>query len=336
VISRRRFGAGSAATFASIAVLPARAFASAPEFTFKWGHATQVNHPLNVSAVRVREAVAKASRGRLAIEVYGNNQLGGDTAMLAQVRSGSIQLYSGYGGIYANVSPLAGIEAVGFAFHNQAEALRVFDGPLGAAIRADLDSKGGLVTFERAWVNGFRQITTSTHPIVTVDDMNGLKIRTPPSRIWVDMFRALGAAPTPINASEMYTALQTHVVDAQENPFAILESYRLYDVQKYLSVTNHMWSNFWVVANAGAYRALPPDLQRLLRDTINEMALVNRRETELSNASLEDKLGRRGMVVNRVATAPFRAKLKDFYAAERDQFGAAAWGMLEAGVGHLG
>jgi tripartite ATP-independent transporter DctP family solute receptor len=336
MIDRRRFVAGSAAAFATIAIVRGRAAARAPEFTFKWGHATQVNHPLNISAVRVRDAVARASGGRLAIEVYGNNELGGDTAMLAQVRSGSIQLYSGYGGIYANVAPLAGIEAVGFAFHNQAEALRVFDGPLGAAIRADLDSKGGLVTFERAWVNGFRQVTTSTHPIVHVDDMNGLKIRTPPTKIWVDMFKTLGAAPTPINASEMYTALQTHVVDAQENPFSILESYRLYEVQRYLSVTNHMWSNFWVVANAAAFGALPHDLQAILRDTINAMALVNRRETEIANASLEDKLARRGMIVNTVDVAPFRAKLKDFYASEREQFGPAAWSLLEAGVGPLG
>jgi tripartite ATP-independent transporter DctP family solute receptor len=268
--------------------------------------------------------------------LYGNNVLGGDTAMLAQVRSGSIQLYSGYGGIYANVAPIAGIEAVGFAFHNQEEALRVFDGPLGAAIRKELDAKGGLVTFERAWVNGFRQITTSTHPVRDVGDLNGLKIRTPPTRIWVDMFKALGASPTPINASEMYTALQTHVVDAQENPFVILETYRLYEVQKYLSVTNHMWSNFWVVANAAAFNGLPPDLQTILRNAINTMALSNRRETELLNASLADKLVRRGMVLNTVDPAPFRARLKDFYATERDQFGATAWNLLEAGVGKLG
>jgi tripartite ATP-independent transporter DctP family solute receptor len=332
--SRRRFVAGSAAAFATIAVLPSRARAA--EFTFKWGHATQTEHPLNVNAVRVRDAVAKASNGRLAIELYGNNVLGGDTAMLAQVRSGSIQLYSGYGGIYANVAPIAGIEAVGFAFHNQEEALRVFDGPLGAAIRKELDAKGGLVTFERAWVNGFRQITTSTHPVRDVGDLNGLKIRTPPTRIWVDMFKALGASPTPINASEMYTALQTHVVDAQENPFVILETYRLYEVQKYLSVTNHMWSNFWVVANAAAFNGLPPDLQTILRNAINTMALSNRRETELLNASLADKLVRRGMVLNTVDPAPFRARLKDFYATERDQFGATAWNLLEAGVGKLG
>ena len=261
-ISRRAFGAGATA-LASIAIIPAPARAA--EYTFKWGHATQANHPLNVNAVRVRAAVAKASKGRLDIQVFGNNVLGGDTAMLAQVRSGAIQMYSGFGGFYANVAPIAGIEAIGFAFKNQAQALRAFDGPLGAYIRKDIDAKGGVVTFDRAWVNGFRQITTSTKPIVTIADMQGLKIRTPAAKIWVDMFSALGASPTPINASEMYTAMQTHIVDAQENPFTILETYRLFEVQKYISVTNHMWSNFWVVANADAYKNLPPDLHQFVR-----------------------------------------------------------------------
>ncbi len=333
-MKRRTFAAGSAAALASIAVLPSRARAA--EFTFKWGHATQANHPLNVNAVRVRHAVAERSHGRLDVQVFGNNILGGDGAMLSQVRSGAIELYSGFGGFYANVAPVAGIEAIGFAFKNQAQALRAFDGPLGAYVRSEIDSKGGLVTFERAWVNGFRQITTSTKPIVTVADMAGLKIRTPAARLWVDMFSALGASPTPINANEMYIALQTHQVDAQENPFAILESYRLFEVQKYISVTNHMWSNFWVVANAAAFNGLPTDLRTILRDAMNEMALLNRRETEIQNASLADKLVRSGMKLNVVATDPFREKLGSFYQKYRDEFGATAWNLLEAASGKLG
>jgi TRAP-type transport system periplasmic protein len=151
------------------------------------------------------------------------------------------------------------------------------------------------------------------------------------------MFKTLGAAPTPIAASEMYTALQTHVVDAQENPFTILETYRLFEVQKYVSVTNHMWSNFWLVANADAYKSLPPDLQTILRDAMNKYALTNRREMEISNASLAEKMGRvYRMQINQVDTAPFRAKLKPFYASERSDFGEAAWGLLEKSVGALG
>jgi tripartite ATP-independent transporter DctP family solute receptor len=330
---RRTFLAGGAAAFASIAFV--RAPARAAQFTFKWGHATQFGHPLHVNAVRVKNEVLARSRGRLAIEIFPNSTLGGDTAMLAQARTGALEIYSGYGGIYANVAPLAGIEAVGFAFKDQAQALAAFDGPLGVAVRKEMDAKGPFVTFERAWVNGFRQVTTSTKPIRTVEDMQGLKIRTPPTKIWVDMFKTLGAAPTPINASEMYTALQTHVVDAQENPFTIVETFRLFEVQKYLSVTNHMWSNFWVVANADRFNALPPDLQTILRETVNTYAMNNRREMELSNRALQDKLARRGMQINAVETAPFRAKLEPFYTDQKAQFGATTWALLEKTTGRL-
>jgi tripartite ATP-independent transporter DctP family solute receptor len=333
MLDRRSFLGVSAAALASAALV--RAPARAEEFTFKWAHATQLGHPLHVNAVRVKNAVLARSRGRLAIEIFPNNELGGDPAMLAQVRSGAVQLYSGYGGSYASVAPAAGIEAVGFAFKDQPQALAAFDGPLGAYVRREMDLKGPFVTFERAWVNGFRQVTTSTKPIVRVDDMAGLKIRTPASKVWVDMFGALGAAPTPIAASEMYTALQTHVVDAQENPFTIIETYRLYEVQKYISVTNHMWSNFWVVANFDAFHALPPDLQRVLREAVNEFALTNRSEMAIRNDSLAEKLTRLGMQINAVDPAPFRAKLKGFYAKEKSDFGEEAWTLLENSVGTL-
>ena len=332
--SRRELLAGAAATFASIAFV--RAPARAAQFTFKWAHATQLNHPLHVNAVRVKNAVAKRSGGRLAIELFPNNELGGDPAMLTQARTGAIQLYSGYGGIYSSVAPSAGIEGVGFAFNSQTQALTAFDGALGAYVRKEMDAKGPFVTFARPWVNGFRQVTTSTRPIKSVADMQGLKIRTPPSRIWVDMFRELGAAPTPIAASEMYTALQTHIVDAQENPFTILETYRLFEVQKYVSVTNHMWSNFWVVANADAFNGLPKDLQQILREEIDAKALTNRREMQLSNVSLEEKMGRfYRMQINPVDGAAFRAKLKPFYAKEKNEFGSEAWSLLEKSVGTL-
>ncbi|HTW85029.1 MAG TPA: TRAP transporter substrate-binding protein [Candidatus Sulfotelmatobacter sp.] len=334
--TRKTFLAGAAGTFASIAFV--RAPARAAQFTLKWAHAVQLNHPLHVNAVLVKNAVAKRSNGRLAIEIYPNNVLGGDPAMLSQVRTGAIQLYSGYGGIYAAVAPLAGIEGIGFAFHDQPQALAAFDGQLGALVRAEMDEKGPFHTFARPWVNGFRQVTTSTKPIRVVGDMAGLKIRTPPTHIWTDMFSALGAAPTPIAASEMYTALQTHVVDAQENPFTILETYRLFEVQKYISVTNHMWSNFWVVANAQAWQSLPPDLQTILHEEIDAKALTNRRDMQLSEASLADKLVRRGMVLNRVEVGPFRARLASagFYAKEKVAFGDAAWTALERSVGYLG
>lgn len=335
-LTRKGFAAGAASAFGSIAIVTRPA--SAAEYTLKWAHATQLDHPLSVNVVRVAAEVKRRTNGRMEIQNFGNNVLGGDTQMLAQVRAGSIQLYSGFGGIYSIVAPVANIEAVGFAFKTQEQALRAFDGPLGRYVRNDIETKAGLHVFDRAWVNGFRQITTSTKPIRVDGDLSGLKIRTPATPIWVDMFKTLGASPTPINANEMYTALQTHVVDAQENPFVIMLTYRLYEVQKYISVTNHMWSNFWVVANGDYWKSLPPNLQQILAQTIDKYALSDRRETEILNNSLADKLSRMGMQINRPDTEPFKAKLSSggFYARWRETFGPAAWALLEQSVGKLG
>ena len=326
----------SASAFASIGIVRGRA--SAADVTLKWAHTTPVEHPLNVTANKIAQAISKKTGGRIAIEIFPNAQLGGDQAMFSQVRSGAIQIYSGYGGLFSTVAPLAGIEAVGFAFKSQEQALKAMDGDLGKAIRADIDSKAGVVTMSRAWVNGFREITTSTKPILHVDDMNGLKIRTPTAPIWVDMFKALGASPTPINANEMYTALQTHVVEAQENPLVIELTFRMYEVQKYLSMTNHMWSNFWTVINQDAFAGLKPDVQKLVRTTMDYYALENRAQTEALNNSLSDKLTRLGLKINAVDPAPFRAKLagSGFYTKYKAQYGDANWGLLEAAVGKLG
>ena len=135
----------------------------------------------------------------------------------------------------------------------------------------------------------------------------------------------------------MYTALQTHVVDAQENPFAIEMTFRLYEVQKYLSVTNHMWSNFWTVVNADSYKALSPDLQKLLRSTINAAGRRQRAEMNVLNSSLRDKLQRLGMQINDVDAAPFRAKLaaSGFYGKYKGQYGDANWALLESVAGKL-
>ncbi len=326
---------GAAGAFASIGLvgLPARA----AEFSFKWGNATPIDHPLTVRQIQIADAIKKATKGRFEIAIFYNSQLGGDTAMLSQVRSGALQLYSGFGGIYAIIAPIAGIEAIGFAFRTQKEALATLDGPLGAYIRKDMETKG-LHVFERPWVNGFRQVTTSTHPVALPPDFSGLKIRTPNAKIWIDLFQTLGAAPTPIDANEMYTALQTKVVDAQENPYAIIETYKLYEVQKYISVTNHMFSSFWAVANPEAYAGLPSDYQKLLTDAINAAALQQRNDMQELNESLADKLHRRGMIINQVDQTPFRAKLTagGFYARWKETYGATAWSLLEASVGKLG
>jgi tripartite ATP-independent transporter DctP family solute receptor len=330
--SRRQFAAASAAAFASIAVL--RSPARAAQFTYRYGSNLSLDHPLNVRMTEMWNAVRNETHGRLDVTVFPNSELGGDTAMLAQVRSGALQFLTIDGGILQAVVPVAAIQGVGFAFTDSAQAFRAMDGPLGAYVRSDIEAKG-LVVFEKMWANGMRQITSSTKPIRSAADLAGFKIRTPPGRLWVDLFKSLGASPTPLNFSELYTALQAKIVDGEENPYAIIETSKLFEVQKYLSVTNHMWSAYWLLGNSDAWKALPVDVQAVVQRNTAAYALLQRRDVELRNATLADKLRREGMTLNVADTASFRAQLGDFYRSWRDQFGTTAWGLLEQTSGKL-
>lgn len=332
-LARARFAAGSAAVFASIAIV--KAPARAAQFAYKFANNVNVDHPLNVQMKECWEAVRVQTGGRLDVAVFPNNQLGGDTQMLAQLRAGALQFFTLDGGILGNVVPLAQIQGVGFAFNDSAAAFTAMDGSLGDYVRKAIRA-AGLYVHPKMWENGMRQITSSTHAIKSVDDLNGFRIRTPSGPLWVDLFKSMGASPTPINFSELYSALQTHVVDGQENPYAIIDSGRLYEVQKYLSVTNHMWSAYHFLGNSDAWAALPADIQTIVERNLTKHALLERRDTALRNASLADKLRRRGMIINTAETAGFRGKLGTFYKKWAAEFGPTAWGLLEAHAGTLG
>ena len=333
-ISRRRFTAGASALLTSIAVIerPARA----AQFSYKYASNLSVDHPLNVRMKECWNAVFRETKGRLEVQVFANNVLGGDTQALQQLRSGALQFFTLDGGILQSVVPVAAIQAVGFAFKNSAEAFRAMDGALGDYVRDEI-RKAALYVHPKMWENGMRQVTSSTRPIRAAADLDGFKIRTPPGALWVDLFKSLGAAPAPLNFSEVYTALQTHVFDGQENPYAIIDTARLYEVQKYLSVTNHMWSAYHFLGNADAWKALPPDIQTIVERNLTTYALLQRRDTQLRNDSLADKLGRRGMTINVADGAALRAKLaaSGFYTRWRDKFGPQAWALLEKTSGKL-
>jgi tripartite ATP-independent transporter DctP family solute receptor len=332
-VSRARFVAGSTAAVASIAIAsPARA----AQWSYKYASNVAVDHPLNV---RMREcwiAVSKETNGRLDVQMFPNNQLGGDTAVLGQLRSGAIQFFTLDGGILQSVVPVAAIQAVGFAFRDSVQAFHAMDGPLGDYVR-DAIRAAGIYVAPKMFENGMRQITSSSKPIRSAADLPGFKIRTPAGELWVDLFKSLGAAPAPLNFSELYTALQTRVFDGQENPYAIIDVGRLFEVQKYISVTNHMWSAYHLLGNQDAWKALPPDVQAIVERNLTKSALLQRRDTQERNDSLADKLVRRGMVLNKADTAGMRAKLSSsgFYTKWRDKFGAQAWALLEKTSGKL-
>src|ERR1700736_5539735 len=306
-ISRSRFFAGTAAAIAAIAIVEAPARAA--QWNYKYASNVSVDHPLNVRMRECWNAVGKETKGRLDVQMFPNNKLGGHTQALQQLRSGALQFFTLDGGILQSIVPVAAIQGVGFAFKDSGEAFRALDGPLGDHVR-DAIRGAGLYVHPKMWENGMRQITSGVRPIRSAADLSGFKIRTPPGELWVDLFKSLGAAPAPLNFNEVYTALHTRVFDGQENPYAIIDVARLYEVQKYLSVTNHMWSAFHFLGNMEAWNALPRDVQSVVEKNLAKYAVLQRRDTALRNESLAEKLVRRGMVINRADTSGFRTKLQ--------------------------
>ena len=318
------------------ALVAAPRIARAAEFEFKYGHNLPVTHPLHIRAQEAVERVARETNGRVRIEIFPNNQLGGDTDMLSQVRSGGITLFTPSALVIATLVPVAAINAVGFAFADYNQVWAAMDGKLGAFIRAAI-AKSNLFAFEKMWDNGFRQITTGTKPITAASDMDGLKIRVPVSPLSVSMFKALGASPASLQFSEVYSALQTHIVDAQENPLPIIQVAKLYEVQKNCTLSNHIWDGYWFIANGRAWRGLPPDLQNIVHAAFNEAGEKQRADIKGLNETVVADLKAKGLQFNSPAPDSFRNKLRDagFYGEWKGRFGAEAWELLESAVGKL-
>ena len=268
------------------------------------------------------------------MKTFPNNALGTQVGQLAQLREGSIQMVMTLNANYASVVPVAAIDSLGYVFVSQRQPFQVLDGPLGAYLRREFQSKG-IHCFEKGIEGGFRQVSSSTHPIRNVDDFNGFKIRTPPAKVYVDLFKAFGASPVPVDAAELYTSLQTRIVDGQETPLEYIESARIYEVQKYISLTNHIWAGYWITANMDAWNALSPDLQAVVARNASKYTLMEREDVYKLNNTIADKLKQQGMTINTTDTSGMRPRLGAYFAYWKDQFGSTAWGLLEAAVGKL-
>jgi TRAP-type transport system periplasmic protein len=333
-VTRRKFLETSAiGTITSLAIVSR---SRAAEFNYKYANNVPVTHPMNIRARQAVNKIQEESGGRLQIDIFPNNQLGGDTDMLSQVRTGAIQFFTLSGLILSTLVPVTSINGVGFAFKSYDQVWPAMDGSLGAYIRAAIE-RAGLHPFEKIWDNGYRQITSSTRPINTPEDLRGFKIRVPVSALWTSMFKAFGAAPASINFSEVYSALQTRLVEGQENPLSIIDIAKLYEVQKYCSITNHMWDGFWFLANGPAWAKLPKDLQEIVARNIDAAALDDREDIRKLNESLQAQLAGKGMAFNTTDPQLFRDALRKagFYSEWKEKFGPEAWALLESHVGAL-
>lgn len=334
-ISRRHIlrGAAAAATLAT----PMRSvFAQKAEFTYKYANNLPLTHPMNVRAKEMADAIRAETKGRVDIQIFPSGQLGSDTDVLSQLRSGGVEFFTLSGLILSTLVPASSISGIGFAFNDYASVWKAMDGELGAYIRGQI-AKANIIAMDKIWDNGFRQITSSTKPIAAPADLKGFKIRVPVSPLWTSMFKALEAAPTSINFAETYSALQTKIVDGQENPLAIISTAKLFEVQKYCSLTNHMWDGFWFLANRKAWEKLPPDLQAIVAKHINAAGVKERADVAELNAGVQKDLATKGMAFNQPDTAAFRDQLRKagFYGEWKGKYGDEAWAILERSVGKL-
>ena len=332
-VSRRRILAGVAT--ASLFAIHTRP-ASAAEFSYKVATGQSLTQPINARLDQACSRIREASSGRMELRFFPASQLGSDTDLITQVRSGGIEFLNIAGSVISTVAAGAAITNVGFAFSDYEQVWRGLDGPIGEYVRAQIE-KVGLVIAAKASDNSFRQITSASRPIKSPDDLKGYRIRVPVSPIFTSLFSALGANPTSINFNELYTALQTRLVDGQENGLVAIESGKLYEVQKFVSETNHIWDPFWLVANRRAFGRLPADLQAIVRREFDRASMEQREDVVRLNSSLKAQLVAKGLVFETPDKEAFRKGLSQggFYREWKEKFGTEAWTSLEAVTGGL-
>ncbi len=328
-LSRRSFIAGTCAALSCVGV-PRSARA---DFHYRLGLSQPLASPNFKRLQEMANNVSAESNGRMVIEMNGAGVLGSDSAMLAMLQKGELEMYLG-GNVFGPLVPTMEMPGLPFTFKTSAEVFAALDGELGDYLHDEMLAKG-IFTFRKWLDNGFHQLTARTKPIQTVEDLAGMKIRTPVQTMTVDFFETLGAKPMKFTLNQLYEVLKSQTVDGQTDPLGLVYLMKLYEVQTYLSLTNHWWSGFTLVANAAAWQALPPDLQAIIEKHAEAAALAQRQDLEKLNADALGALQAKGMTVNTCDTSGFKKPLAAFYARWKQNYGDQAWALLEARVGKL-
>lgn len=334
-ISRRKFTRGMIAAGGAL-LIPRRSRAA--EFELRQFHNQPAGSPLDKWLTQMWDAVKAETNGRVQVEtIPDNNKLaGGDPAALNMVASGELDFFTLNGGSIGNLVPATNVQGVLFAFRTTEQVFESLDGDLGDYLREEMKAKGIYAVPKGCFDNGMHQITCATRPIKTVDDLQGLKIRTPDAPIYTEAWKAMGAAPVVANFNKLYETLKSGAAEAQTNPLAVAEFLKLYEVQKYVSMTSHGWSGFNLLANWKLWQKFPTDVQSVIER--NTVKFVRQQRAELSalNAEFRTKLATQGMTFNDADTSSFRPRLSAYYAHWKEATGARAWGLLEGHVGKLG
>jgi tripartite ATP-independent transporter DctP family solute receptor len=272
----------------------------------------------------------------LQIRVFAGAVLGSSASRLTQVRAGAIEFETASCNVLEGSAPVAGIAGLPFVFDDHKAAWDALDGPLGKSIDAAV-ARLNVHPFGRVWDGAFKVISNNVRPVYTPADLRGLRIRVVPAATLVDSLKAFKASPVPLDAAQVYPACQTHLIDGIDFPLGSVESYKMYEVLKYVSITNFSWVGYVMLANQDAWRRLPQNLQDIVERNMETAAGSQRSDMVKLDATTQDTLRNRGMAVNQADVPSFKAAVRGagLYAQWRSQYGADAFGQLEKAVGKL-
>jgi tripartite ATP-independent transporter DctP family solute receptor len=309
-----------AAALVAAALIPA---AQAQERTIKFAFQNQKEHPQAQGAQKFADLVAAKTHGRIAVKLFPGGTLGGDLQTVSALQGGTVEMTVLNAGILSAQAKEFGIYDFPFLFASPQEADAVTDGPFGKKLLDKLQSKNlvGLAY----WELGFRNVTNSKQPITKAEDLAGLKIRVIQSPIYIDMFNALGANAVPMPFPELYTAMEQKAVDGQENPFATILASKFSEVQKYLTITRHMYNPQAVIASKKFWDSLSPADQKAITEAMAEATAFQRSVSRSqADVALED-LKKAGMQVSEFSSAEIdklRAKVKPVVEKHSEKVGA--------------
>ncbi len=304
---------------------------SAPiKFDYVCGHDMRVENPLHVRLSQMWEEVAAQTGGALNVKVVPWGGVGPSKVALQKLLSGEIAFHPISGMPLSTIVPMAAMEGLPFAFRTEEEACRVLDGPFGDHLRSYI-AKAGVVIFPKIWPQGFNQITSSTKPIRTVEDLDGFKLRIAQVPYKADLFGALGCDARQIHYQAIHEKLSSGEASGQETPYLYTELDGFADVQKFMSITNHRFAAFWLCANPAAWAALPAEMQQIVERSMQKHVMLFREDMTQANEAARVRLEKR-LAFNVADTSSFidRLKKSGFYDRCRERFGKEAWDLLEA------
>jgi TRAP-type transport system periplasmic protein len=323
------------ATAALFAALPAAAQDIKPRLIrFGYGLNEQSNQGRAVKMFAAE--VEKASGGKMKVRAIGAAALGPDTQMQQALIGGAQEMMVGSTATLVGISKEMALWDTPFLFNNAKEADAVLDGPVGKKVNDKLPERGlvGLVY----WENGFRNLTNNKRAVVKLEDLDGIKLRVMQNNVFLESFKTLGANAVPLPFSELFSALETKAVDGQENPFNTILSSKFYEVQKYLTVTNHVYSPWIVLVSKKWWEALSKDEQKILQDAAVKSRDFERKDTRDEAAKALVELKTKGMAINELAPAEaarMRDKLTRVNASVGASIGMDLWNEAQAALGQV-